>query len=113
MANQTKTSVDTASPGPLDNEKKWKNWENKFVNYARSHIKESGVPLSYVICENEDPYINSEHPNFINKTVACEISEGGCYAAERMSVFNTVVSYTTGQTSSDWIKIATKHSYGQ
>ena len=57
-----------------------------------------------MICDNEDQYINGEHPDFINKTVAFAPLEGEYYAADRMSVFNMVVSYTTGQPSVDWIK---------
>ena len=44
--NQTKSSADEASPGPLENEKKCKHWEENFANYARSHIRANGVPLS-------------------------------------------------------------------
>ena len=43
MANETKNLVDSASPGPLDNEKKWKHWEENFVNYIRSHMRANGV----------------------------------------------------------------------
>ena len=49
MESQTKTSAEAASPGPLENEKQWKHWEEKFVNYAKAHIGADGVPLSYVI----------------------------------------------------------------
>ena len=68
--NLTKSSADAASPGPPENEKQWEHWEEKFVNYTKSHIGAKAVPLSYTIHENEDPYINGEHPDFINKTVA-------------------------------------------
>ena len=113
MANQTKSSADAASPGPLENEKQWKHWEEKFVNYTRSRIGANGVPLSYVIHENKEPDINGEHRDFINKTVACAPLEGGYYAADRMSIFNIVVSFTTGQPSGEWIKTMMKHSDGR
>ena len=113
MENQTKSSADAASPGPLENEKQWKHWEDFFSNYARSHIGANGVPLSYVIRENEKPDINGEHPNFINKTVACAPLEGEYYAADRMYVFNMVVSFTTGPPSGDWIKTTMKKSDGR
>ena len=71
MANLTKSSADAAYLVPLENEKQWKYWEEKFVNYTRSHIGANGVPLSYVIRENEEPDINGEHMEFINKTLAC------------------------------------------
>ena len=38
--------------------------------------------------------------------------EGEYYSDDRMSVFNIVVSFTTGQPSGDWIKTTTKRSYG-
>ena len=38
-----------ASPGPLLRESKWKEWEEKFVNYLCLHLGSSGIPLSYVV----------------------------------------------------------------
>ena len=109
MKNRTKSSTDAASPGPLENKKQWKHWEEKFVNYTRYHIGANGVPLSYVIRENEELDINGEHPDFINKTVDCTPLDGEYYNADRMSVFNMVVLFTTGQPSGDWIKTTMKH----
>ena len=71
MANQTKSLADAGSLGPSENEKQCKHWEETFVDYTRSHMGANGVPLSYIICDNEEPDINSEHPDFINKTVTC------------------------------------------
>ena len=85
----------------------------KFVNYTRSHIGANGVPLSYVIRENEEPDINGERPDFINRTVACAPLEGEYYAADRMSIFNMVVSFTTSQPSGDRIKTTIKHLDGR
>ena len=87
-----------------------KKWEEKFVNYSRTHIRANCVPLSYVISKNEEPYINGEHQDFINKTVDCAPLEGKYYAADKRSVLYMVVSYTTGQPSGDWIKTMMKHS---
>ena len=39
--------------------------------------------------------------------------KGKYYDADRMSVFNMVVLYTTGQLLGDWIKTTMQHSYGQ
>ena len=70
MADQTKTTADAASPGPLENKKQWKHCEEKIANYARSHIRASGVPLSYVIRENYQPDNTGNHPGFVTETVA-------------------------------------------
>ena len=95
----------------MENEKQWKHWEEKFVNYARYHTGASGVPLAYVIREYEETDINFEHLDLINKTVACAPLEGEYYIDERMSVFNMVVSFTAEQPSGDWIKTTMKHPY--
>ena len=113
MADQTKTSSDAASPGPLENEKKWKHREEKFANYARSHIGASGMPLSYVIRENDQPDITGNHPDFVMKTVAFAPLTGEYYMADRTSVFNMIVSFMTGQPSGDWIKSTLRYSDGR
>ena len=45
--------------------------------------------------------------------MACTPLEGEYYDADRMSVFNMVVSFTTGQPSGDWIKTTLKHADGR
>ena len=102
-----------ASPGPLERESKWKEWEEKFVNYLRLHLGSSGVPLSYVIRENENPDTTTVHTEFINKTVACAPLNGEYYDADKLTVFNFIVSFTTGQPSGDWVKDSIKHSNGR
>ena len=113
LREQTKTSAEAASPGSLENEKQWKQWEEKFCNYARSHIGVLGVPLSYVIREDEEPDTETEFTDFVSRTIACAPLEGEYYTADRMSVFNMIVSFTTGQPSGDWIKSTLRFSDGR
>ena len=96
MILQSKTSAAAATLGPLENEKQWKHWEEKFCNYARSHIGSNGIPLSHVIRENEEPDINREHSDFVSQTISYAPLQGEYYSADRMSVFNMIVSFTTG-----------------
>lgn len=44
-----------ASPGKLNDERKWNTWESGLVNYLSTIPGSFGVPLSYVIRENENP----------------------------------------------------------
>ena len=75
--SKKKSSAVATSPGLSENQKKrWRHWDEKFFNYTRSHIGANGVPLSYVIRENEEPDFNGEYPDFINKTVAYSPLEG-------------------------------------
>lgn len=113
LTDQSSTASSTASPGPLDSERKWKQWEEKFLNYTTLHLGSFGVPLSYVIREEDDPDHDGEYTDFISKTIACAPLTGEFYAADRMTVFNMIVSFTTGQPSADWIKPTLRFSDGR
>ena len=113
LKDQSSTSSAAASPGPLDSERKWKQWEEKFTNYAASHIGSNGIPLSYVIRKNDEPATDVEYSDFITETINCAPLSGEFYAADRMTVFNMIISFTTGQPSADWIKPTVKHNNGR
>ena len=38
LHKQTKTAAEAASPGPLESERKWKQWEERFINYTRKQV---------------------------------------------------------------------------
>ena len=86
LVDQTSTAASEASPGPLENERKWKQWEEKFTNYLSLHLGSNGVPLSYVIRTNDDPDTDEEHSDFISNTIACAPHTGEFYAADKMTV---------------------------
>ena len=102
-----------ASPGLLVKESLWKDWEEKFENYLRLHLGASGVPLSYVIRENDNPDTTTVFTDFIRKTIACAPLNGEHYDADKLTVFNFIVSFTTGQPSGDWVKETAKFSNGR
>ena len=113
IKDNTKTAADAANPGPLESERKWKQWENKFINYTRCHLGACGVPLAYVICENDVPNQDTIHADFLAKSIACAPLSGEYYEADRRSVFDMIVAFTTGQPSFDWIKSTMKYSDGR
>ena len=104
---------DESSPGMLENERQWKQWEEKFVNHLRCQIGSNGVPLSYVIRENDEPNNDGDFPDFITQTIECAPLDGEYFKADRLTVFNLIVSFTTGQPSGDWIKSTIRSSNGR
>ena len=107
------TSNDESSPGMLESERQWKQWEEKFVNYCRCRIGANGIPLSYVIRENDDPNTTGEFNDFVTQTIECAPLSGEYYKADSLTVFNMIVSFTTGQPSGDWIKSTIRYSNGR
>jgi hypothetical protein len=104
MSDSASIASKAADPGPLKNEKMWKEWEEKFVNYLRCIVGVNGVPLVYIIRENDLPDHTTNHPDFIATTIACAPLNGEYFDADKLSVFNSIVSFTTGHPSGDWIK---------
>ena len=113
IKDNTSSNADAASPGPLESERKWKQWEEKFLNYTRSHLGANGIPLSYVIRENDAPNIGGTFPDFISQTIECAPLSGEFYNADKMNVFHMIVSFTTGQPSGDWIKSTLRYADGR
>lgn len=109
----TKTATDAASPGPLEKEKQWKEWEEKFINYLRLHLGVNGGCLAYVIRENTEPDHGGNFPDFISECVACAPLNGPFYDADKLIVYNMIVSFTTGHASGDWIKKTAKYADGR
>ena len=48
------TKAKESSPGFLKSEPKWLEWETKFINYLSTIPGVDGLPLSYVIREEEN-----------------------------------------------------------
>ena len=92
IKEHSSTAADAASPGPLESERKWKNWEEKFINYLYTQIGAFGVPLSYVIRENDAPNVGEHSTTFYHK----QSSVCRCRASSTMPIqFNSVLHHRT------------------
>ena len=47
--------IKASYPGSLKNQKDWIAWSLSIRNYLPNILRQNGVPLRYVICENPDP----------------------------------------------------------
>ena len=113
LIDQSSISAKAATPGLLENERKWKEWETRFDNYLSTMIGVNGIPLSYVTRENELPIAGAIYSNFMDETVACAPLTGQHYETDSYSVYQQILSFTTGQPSEDWIKSTKRYSDGR
>lgn len=93
-----------ASPGPLESESKWHDWEHAFDNYLSSAYGVDGVPLSYVTRPNDAPDRVSAFSDFNERAIACAPLNGAAFDADKRRVHQLMVSFTQGHLSEDWIK---------
>ena len=76
-----------ADPGTFKDEKKWPDWEPAFVNYLSTIPGISGVPLSYVVCTNDDPDHDTDfEDDFIARSIACAPLNGASFHADASKV---------------------------
>ena len=99
LKEQSVAKAKVASPGPLQSENKWTDWEPKFENYLSTIIGMDGFPLLYVIRDDEAPNPVGPHANFTEKYIACAPLTGVSYEADCSTVHQSLVSFTTGQPS--------------
>ena len=98
------TAALAANPGLLKTKKEWKHWEEKFTNYAGTHLGVGGIPLSYIIHKANLLVPNAAYPVFVTMTIACTPLAGDYYKGNKLTVFNMIIAFTTGQPSGDWVK---------
>lgn len=102
-----------ASPGKLTSEREWDKWESKFENQLSIMHGVRGVPLLYVIREDEEPSAEATFETFIEESIAKCPLEGPKFEADSKTVHQMVVSNTTGENSEQWIRPLKKHSCGR
>ena len=93
-----------ASPGALESEATWHEWEPAFENYLSSTYGVDGVPLVYVIRPNDAPDRTTTFADFNERAIACAPLRGAAFDADKRRVHQLMVSFTQGQMSEDWIK---------
>ena len=115
LISDSSTKASEASPGPLQSESKWIDWESKFTNYLSTLMGVDQVPLSYVIRENDNPPApgTRTYASFVEETVACAPLAGTYYQADKGTVHQAIVSFTAGLPSEDWIKNVARHKDGR
>ena len=113
LRDQSDEKAKVSSPGPLVSENKWVEWEPKFLNYLSTLIGMNGVPLSYVVRENDNPDRNGPHADFVEECIACALLNGVGYDSDRSAVHQALVSFTSGQPSENWIKSINQYKDGR
>ena len=104
LHDQSDKKAKVVSPGSLVSENKSVEREPKFTNYLSTLISMNGIPLSYVIRENDAPDRTTTHANFTEECIACAPLNGIGYQSDRSAVHQALLSFTTRQPSEKWIK---------
>ena len=104
-AEQVDTISKAADPGKFKDEKQWPDWEPAFVNYLSTIPGVRGVPLSYVVRENETPDHETDFGNdFTARSIACAPLNDSSFRADARKVHQLLMKFLVAQSAEQWIK---------
>ena len=113
MEQQSNVKSKAATPGPLKSEVEFHEWEPKLLNYLSTILGVAGIPLSYVPRDNEAPDRIGPFADFIEQTIAQAPLNGTNFDADRSTVHQIILSFTTGQLSETWVKPVIRQKNGR
>ena len=73
----------------------------------------NGIPLSYVIHDNDAPDRIGPHTSFTEECISCSPLTGVAYKSDRSSVHQSLVLFTAGQPLEHWIKSVNRYKDGR
>jgi hypothetical protein len=105
-----------SDPGKLKRQKDWIAWSRGLRNYLSTMYGQDGVPLSYVIREDDAPdYAIESQPDFDFEqlTIDCAPLTGIVYKTDARKVHQLIHGFVQGETSETWIKPREKRQNGR
>jgi hypothetical protein len=97
------TSSKAADPGKLGNQVDWYTWSHGFVNYLSTIPGSTGIPLSYVVCESDEPTDLSDNDDYLTTLVGRAPLKGTTYVADHCQVHQLLTGKVLGEQAEEWI----------
>ena len=110
VVTNTNKAVD---PGKFKDERKWPEWEKAFVNYLSVIPGISGIPLAYIVREQEEPNEDSIYATFNERVIKRAPLRGQYYIANAKRVHNLLVGFLQGENTENWIRAIAKYQDGR
>ena len=107
------TNTRVANPGKFKDERKWPEWEEAFINYLLVIPGVSGIPLSYIVRDEEFPVAGIEYATFNDRMVNRAPLTGQYYIADTRCVHNLLVGFLQGENTENWIRNIAKYQDGR
>jgi hypothetical protein len=98
------TNTKAADPGKFKDERKWPEWEKAFINYLSVVPGVSGIPLSYVVREQEVPTPGIDYPTLTDRMIHRAPLVGQYFIADTRRVHNLLVGFLQGENTENWIR---------
>jgi hypothetical protein len=106
-SEESESLIKSSDPGKLKKNKEWLQWSRSLKNYLSTILGQDGVPLSYVIRENEDPDYEGEDDDdydFEQLSIKCAPLSGLIYKTDARKVHQLIHGFVQGEAAETWIK---------
>ena len=95
-------SSDNTATEKLKDDRNWNMWITAFHDMLRARLGVSGVPLSYIICESDEPEPGF-HQTYEEKCISNAPLSGPNFEADTKRVHNIIIQLVQGEHSEQWI----------
>jgi hypothetical protein len=105
-----------ADPGKCKGSKGWLAWSRSLKNYLSTILGQDGVPLSYVIRDNEAPDYELEDEvdcDFEQLTIDCAPLTGTIFSADAKTVHQLIHGFIQGETAEVWTRTTANKKNGR
>ena len=97
-SDQVDTISKAANPGKFKDKKKWPDWEPAFVNVLSTIPSVKGIPLSYVVCANEDlDHETNFEGDFVAHSIACAPLNNATFRANARKVHQLLMNFLVAE----------------
>ncbi len=104
FVEKSKTLSEIAKPATFTSKTKWEDWEPSFVNFLRSIPGRNGIPLNYVIRENDAP-LNIPNVDFLTHYANMAPLHGDAFDTDSTEVHTYLVNFISGNNETAEAKI--------
>ena len=106
------TNSKAANPGKSKDERKWPEWEKAFINYLAVIPGVSGIPLSYVVREAEDPEAEADYGSFNERMIHRAPLYSQYYIVDARRVHTLLLCFLQGEQTENWIRSIFRYQDG-
>ena len=95
FTKKSKTMAESAKPDKFTKDSKWSDWVVTLHNYLRCIPGRDGIPLNYVIRDNQDA-IHGNHVDFLDDYVDAARLEGEAFTIDAADVHTIIANLISG-----------------
>ena len=90
----------TSKPKQFTDQVKWIDWKDSFINFLRTQPGRNGIPLSYIVPDDEVPILRN-NVQFLDNYVDQSLHEGPAFAADAEEVHSYIIGFITENSNAE------------